>query len=140
MTLRACRALVIDTADVARDFPVAFADHLRAGGIELTVDDERVAARRRVKTGAQLAGIRRAQRAADAAMARAARAAAPAAADGAGSCSTAASPASAMQGGHRRRVPRARRELSDDVIVAHGPQSARGHDIGSGAVEPASRW
>ena len=53
-------------------FPLAVADHLRGGGVELVVDAERFADRRRAKTDAQLAGIRRAQKAADAAMAVAA--------------------------------------------------------------------
>ena len=53
------------------DFPVAIADRLRADGITLTVDDGVVAARRRVKEGAELQGIRAAQAAAHAATARA---------------------------------------------------------------------
>src|SRR5665213_502701 len=37
------------------------ADRLRAGGIQITVDDEFVADRRRVKAGAELQGVRAAQ-------------------------------------------------------------------------------
>ena len=72
VVLRAVRGLGIDEAVVPGDFPVAIADLLRADGIALIVDDERVAARRRVKAGAELAGIRAAQQAAHAATARAA--------------------------------------------------------------------
>ena len=72
VVLRAVRGLGIDEAIVPGDFPVAIADRLRADGIALIVDDEFVAARRRVKAGAELAGIRAAQQAAHAATARAA--------------------------------------------------------------------
>jgi Xaa-Pro aminopeptidase len=72
VVLRAVRGLGIDEAIVPGDFPVAIADRLRADGIALIVDDELVAARRRVKAGAELAGIRAAQQAAHAATARAA--------------------------------------------------------------------
>ncbi|HEY1714962.1 MAG TPA: M24 family metallopeptidase [Solirubrobacteraceae bacterium] len=72
VVLRAVRGLGIDEAIVPGDFPVAIADRLRADGIALIVDDELVAARRRVKAGAELAGIRAAQEAAHAATARAA--------------------------------------------------------------------
>jgi Xaa-Pro aminopeptidase len=73
VVLRALRQLGIGEATVPGDFPVALADRLRAEGISITIDDAAVAARRRVKAGAELAGIRAAQRAAHAAMARAAQ-------------------------------------------------------------------
>ena len=72
VVLRVVRRLGISDAIVPGDFPVAIADRLRADGITLTVDDESVAARRRVKAGAELAGVRAAQQAAHAATARAA--------------------------------------------------------------------
>jgi Xaa-Pro aminopeptidase len=72
VVLRAVRQLGIGEAIVPGDFPVAIADRLRAAGIVLTVDDEAIATRRRVKAGAELDGIRAAQRAAVAATARAA--------------------------------------------------------------------
>ena len=50
---------------------MAVADRLRAEGIAVTVDGPAVEARRRVKSPAELAGIRRAQRAAEAGMAAA---------------------------------------------------------------------
>jgi Xaa-Pro aminopeptidase len=49
-------------------FPVGLADRLRADGLTLTVDDEAVKMRRRAKSEAELAGIRRAQTAAHAGM------------------------------------------------------------------------
>ena len=48
--------------------PVAVADRLRADGIVIQPDDRAVAARRRVKSAAELDGIRRAQAAAEAGM------------------------------------------------------------------------
>jgi Xaa-Pro aminopeptidase len=123
--LRACRELGVESAAVPFGFPLAVADHLRAGGVELRVDQERYAARRRVKTAGELEGIRRAQKAADAAMAVAAeliRALAPG--------TTSASVREAM----RARVAELGGELPDDVIVAHGAQGAVGHDSGSGTI------
>ncbi len=73
IALRACRELGVTAALVPPRFPVFVADHLRANGIELTVDGETFVARRRRKSPAQLEGIRRAQAAADAAMGVAAR-------------------------------------------------------------------
>jgi Xaa-Pro aminopeptidase len=61
------RRAIVDFA-----FPVGLADRLRADGIELTVDDPAVKARRRGKTPGEMDGIRRAQAAAEAAMATAA--------------------------------------------------------------------
>ncbi len=55
-------------AIVPGDFPLAVADRLRADGVALTVDDGAVAARRRPKAGAELDGVRAAQRAAEAGM------------------------------------------------------------------------
>ncbi len=69
--LRAVHRLGIGEAVIPGSFPVAVADRLRGEGIALTIDDELVAARRRVKQGAELDGVRAAQRAATAAMARA---------------------------------------------------------------------
>src|SRR5574340_257606 len=67
--LRACRALGIAEALVPGRFPLGVADHLREGGVRLTIDEEHFHDRRRVKTEAELDGIRRAQRAAEAATA-----------------------------------------------------------------------
>jgi Xaa-Pro aminopeptidase len=63
--------LGIREAAVPGEFPVGMADALRAAGVALTVDEARFAARRRVKAGGELEGIREAQVAAHAAMARA---------------------------------------------------------------------
>jgi Xaa-Pro aminopeptidase len=69
---RAAERLGISEALVPGDFPLAVADRLRGAGVKLTVDTPAVEERRRVKAGAELEGIRAAQRAAETAMAAAA--------------------------------------------------------------------
>lgn len=123
--LRLVGDLGVERCAVPPDFPLFVADHLRAGGVELQADADAFMRRRRVKTGAQLEGILRAQAAADAAMA------------------TARDLLSALRDGLTSEdVRRAMQavcaehgaELPDDVIVASGPQSASGHDSGSGPI------
>ena len=105
------------------EFPLGVADHLRAAGVELDVDQEAFVARRRVKTPAQLEGIRRAQAAADAAMGVAARM------------------IRELPNGLTSEAVRKEMQvlcdargcdLADDVIVSHGPQGAVGHEPGHG--------
>jgi Xaa-Pro aminopeptidase len=125
VALRACRELGLERAIVPPTFPLAVADHLRAGGVALDVDAEAFALRRRAKTEAQLAGIRRAQKAADAAMAVAAdliRELRP------GLACEEVRDAMAQVCDERGC------DLPGDVIVAHGPQSADGHESGFGAL------
>ena len=123
IALRLCRELGVTSARVPPTFPLAVADHLRAGGIELVPDEELFVERRRTKSGAQLDGIRRAQRAADAAMAVAAEMI------HAGG-TTAEDVRAAMQAVCEERGC----ELPDDVVVAPGAQGAVGHDSGSGPL------
>jgi Xaa-Pro aminopeptidase len=126
ISLRAARALGIAKASVPPDFPLFVADHLRANGIELTVDDDEFVRRRRVKSGTELDGIRRAQKAADAAMG-VARALIHELRPGL----TSEEVRFAMQATCEEHGC----ELPDDVIVSHGAQSAIGHESGSGAIE-----
>ena len=69
---RAAAAMGVREAVVDPEMPVGVADRLRADGLTLTPDARAIAARRRVKSAAELAGIRRAQAAAEAGMAAAA--------------------------------------------------------------------
>jgi len=125
LTLRAAQRIGIAEASVPAEFPVGVADRLRAAGIVLTVDPEAFVSRRRVKTQAQLDGMRRAQKAADAAMAVAAglihelRAGL-----------TSEEVRAAMQAVCEERGC----ELPDDVIVSHGAQAALGHEPGHGEI------
>jgi len=70
--VRAVTSLEIREAAVPPNFPMALADRLRAEGVELTAAGALFAERRRHKTDAEMAGIRRATAAALAAMAQAA--------------------------------------------------------------------
>jgi Xaa-Pro aminopeptidase len=122
---RACEQFGVADAIVPSEFPVGVADHLRAGGIELTVDPEAFVTRRRTKTDAEIAGIRRAQAAADAAMA------------------VGAELIHELRAGLTSEEVRAAMQavceehgcdLEDDVIVSHGPQGAVGHESGHGEI------
>jgi Xaa-Pro aminopeptidase len=66
---RLCDRLDLHVAAVPPELPIALADRLRADGIELCADHDLFEERRRVKSVAELAGIRRAQAAAEAGIA-----------------------------------------------------------------------
>ena len=134
--LNACRRLGVESAFVPHVFPLELADHLRANGVELTADRKLFARRRRVKNDAELAGIRRAQRAAAAAM-DAVRESLRRARPSNGALTLDGEPLTS------ERLKRAIGEVlqehdmtADEFIVSHGPQSAVGHDMGSGAIAP----
>ena len=121
---RAVERLGVRDASVPVEFPVALADRLRSRGIQVRVDHAEFARRRRSKSSAEEAGIRRAQAAADAAMARAAE---------------------SLRGGGSITSESVRDEmiavcrehgatLPADVIVASGAAGAIGHDPGSGPL------
>jgi Xaa-Pro aminopeptidase len=125
LALRACRRLGVERALVPPQFPLAVADHLRAGGIELQADAEQFVTRRRSKTPAQIEGIRRAQAAADAAMAVGAR------------MIRELRPGLTSEDVREAMVAVCDEhgcDLPDDVIVSHGPQSAVGHESGHGPI------
>ena len=126
----------VTQATVPHTFPLGLADHLRANGVELTVDREFFHERRRVKNQTELEGIRRAQRAAEAGMdaardllRRADRANGTLTLDGEPLTSERIKDAIA-------RAFMAHGCVSDEFIVSHGAQSAIGHEMGSGAIAP----
>jgi Xaa-Pro aminopeptidase len=133
--VRACRALGITAAVVPWEFPLDLADRLRAADVAITADRGTFERRRRVKSAAELAGIRRAQAAADAGMEAAAallRAAEPRG-DG------------LVAGGEtltcellkqviRDAISAAGGNQGDEMIVSHGAQTAIGHEFGSGPI------
>ena len=136
LVLRACREVGITSAAVPPTFPLEKADFLRLNGVELAVDRGLFEDRRRAKTERELQGIRNAQRACEAALdeARALlRAARP---NGAGLESD----------GEPLTSERLKRTIESvfmrfdveggDMIVSHGPQTAVGHDEGSGRLQP----
>lgn len=73
MTLRAVKRLEVDKVLVPATFRAGVADRLRDGGVDLVIDDDAWAMRRRQKSPWELEGIERAQRAGDTAMLTAAR-------------------------------------------------------------------
>jgi Xaa-Pro aminopeptidase len=138
LALQAVRSLGLERASVPKDFPVWLADRLRAAGVELDVDQDLFDDRRRAKTEAQLAGMRRAQRAAEAAMdaCRALLRRAEIRGD------------ELLLDGEQLTVERVKADLNvvfaahdttaDEYIVAPGAQGAVGHDMGSGPIRPGT--
>ena len=130
VALRACREYGVDSAVVPFDFPLAVAEHLRAGGVEITVDAQHFERRRRVKTAHQIDGIRRAQAAADAAMGVAAQMLRECADD---LTSEAVREAMATLCDERGC------DLPPDVVVAANGDAASGHESGSGPIVRGDR-
>jgi len=132
---RACEALGITTATVPGTFPLELADWLRANGIEVTADRDFFADRRRRKTAAELAGLRRAQRACEAALDIARELLRNASVNG-----------TLELGGEPLTSERIKAEVervfsehgayADEFIVAHGAQTAIGHEGGHGPILP----
>src|SRR5690349_24513270 len=134
--LRAARRFGVEQAVVPSTFPLEVADHLRANGIEVTADRECFVQRRRVKNDAELAGIRRAQRAAEAGM-DAARELMRAAERQNGSLMLEGEPLTCER--IKLAVEQAftaNGAFADEFIVSHGSQTAVGHDMGSGSIAP----
>jgi Xaa-Pro aminopeptidase len=136
LVLRACRELGISSAAVPPAFPLETADFLRANGIRLDVDRELFANRRRAKNDRELEGIRNAQRACEAALDEARVLLRGARANGGG----------LEAEGRPLTSERLKRTIESvfmrfdvegsEMIVSHGPQTAVGHDMGSGQLQP----
>jgi Xaa-Pro aminopeptidase len=136
VAVRGCRELGIDHAVVPPSFPLGHADHLRANGVEVTVERDLFDNRRRSKTSTEIAGIRRAQRACEAALDASRELLRKAQANGAG----------LEVDGEPLTCERIKRVIEDvfadhdvegsDMIVSHGPQTAVGHNMGSGQIAP----
>jgi Xaa-Pro aminopeptidase len=136
LAVRGCRELGIEQAVVPPSFPLEYADHLRANGVEVTIDRDLFDDRRRSKTETEVAGIRRAQRACEAALDASRELLRRAQPNGAG----------LEIDGEPLTCERIKRVIEDvfadhdvegsDMIVAHGPQTAVGHNMGSGQIAP----
>jgi Xaa-Pro aminopeptidase len=132
---RGAAAMGVREALADPEMPVAIADRLRADGIVLHPDAAAIAARRRVKSAAEVAGIRRAQCAAEAGLRAAAELlrSATVAADGLmleGTPLTAERVREQLREGCRRSGAPA----PADVIVSSLWQGAGGHDPGAGPL------
>ena len=136
LALRAVQEWGVSSAVVPSAFPLELADRLRANGVELTVDRDLFLQRRRVKNEAELAGIRRAQRGADEAMGAARELLRSAEARNGGLVVEGEPLTSERIKLEIQRVFGEHGLASDDFIVSHGPQSAVGHDMGSGPITP----
>ena len=134
--LRACRELGVTAAAVPAAFPLELGDYLRANGVELTVDRDLFDGRRRSKNATELRGIRNAQKACEAALDRARELFRRTEQNGDG----------LTLDGEPLTSERVKRAIEDvfadfgvegsDMIVSHGPQTAVGHDMGSGQIRP----
>jgi Xaa-Pro aminopeptidase len=136
VSLIACRELGLTEVLAPPTFPLEIADHLRAGGVQIRADRDLFSLRRRVKNEHELAGIRRAQRACEAAIDMARdllRRAEPK--DDAlhldGELLTCERVKAAIE-----TVFSEHGVTAEESIVSHGPQTAVGHDMGSGAIGP----
>ena len=138
LSLRAVAGLGLKRVSVPATFPVWLADRLRADGVELVVDQDLFDDRRRAKTEAQLAGMKRAQRAAQAAM---------------DACRELLRRAEIrgdelLLDGEQLTVERVKADMSvvfaahdttaDEYIVAPGAQGAVGHEMGSGPINAST--
>jgi Xaa-Pro aminopeptidase len=134
--VRAVQRVGIQAAIVPPEFPLALADRLRAVDVELTPDDERFEARRRRKTAAEMAGIRRATDAGLAGLAECARALREASIDGDQLRLDGEVLSSEIVRARVRAVcARAGAPAPDDIIVAPmRPGDAVGHESGSGPL------
>jgi Xaa-Pro aminopeptidase len=135
LVVRAVCRLGVERAIVPASFPLLTADRLRAAGVELTPDRMPFDRRRRVKTGAELAGVRRAQAAAEAGMAAARDLLHRARPDAGGALEVDGQPltsewvksaigAAFLEGG----------ASADEFVVSHGAQAAIGHHTGEGRL------
>jgi Xaa-Pro aminopeptidase len=135
IAVRAVRTLGVERAIVPDTFPLSVADRLRAAGVELTPDGEAFADRRRAKSTAELAGIRRAQAAAEAGMAAARDLLAAGAPDGDGILLAGGMPVTSER--LRTAVAAmfvAHGAAADEFITSHGTQTAIGHHLGEGPI------
>jgi Xaa-Pro aminopeptidase len=126
--VRGVRELGLRSAVVPETFPLWLADVLRGEGVELAVDKDFFDDRRRVKSEAELAGMRRAQRAAEAAMDAARGLLRTRVANGGLTVEEVKAAMGVVFAEHNT--------TADEFIVAPGPQGAVGHDMGSGPIEP----
>ena len=119
---QACKLMGVERALVPWSFPLETADHLREAGIQVIPTRELFDTRRRVKSAAEVAGIRRATRAAEAGLTAAREAVRV-----------------GLEIEELRAIVREAVEGAGGVLgeftVSRGPQTALGHAQGSGAIQ-----
>src|SRR4051794_3370615 len=136
VALRACRELGLERPLVPPGFPAAHADFLRANGVDVVVERDLFNDRRRSKNETEIAGIRRAQHACEAAL-DASRDLLRRAKPNGGGLEVDGEPLTS------ERIKRVIEDVfadhgveGSDMIVSHGPQTAVGHNMGSGQIAP----
>ena len=134
LALRVAAGLGIGRATVPRAFPLGIADALRANGIELEVDQRLFDERRRRKSGHELEGIRRAERAAEAGMAVARDLLVRSEPVNGGLVVDGEPLTCELLKERIQAVFLTHGALAEEMIVSHGPQTAVGHDMGSGPI------
>ena len=135
LALRACREVGVERAAVPPSFPTEHADYLRVNGIELAVDSDLFDNRRRVKNETELSGIRNAQKACEAALDAARELLRRAEPNGAG-LEVDGEPLTCEHLKHVIEGVFSRFDVdAGEMIVSHGPQTAVGHDMGSGRIK-----
>jgi len=133
--VRAVVGLGVEKATVPGTFPLLLADKIRAKGVDLVPDQSFFVERRRVKSEAELAGIRRAQTAAEAGMAAARDLLRRAEQNGRGLQVDGEPLTSERIKAAISRAFLANGASAGDFIVSHGSQSAIGHHMGAGQIE-----
>jgi Xaa-Pro aminopeptidase len=135
LVVRVAAALGVTSAVVPASFPVQVADRLRAAGVELVPDREEFAERRRSKSAAEVAGVRRAQAAAEAGMRAAGELLAAASVDSNGGLVVDGRPlTSEVLHEAIGSAFLASGGTAEVFIASHGPQTAIGHHLGEGQV------
>jgi Xaa-Pro aminopeptidase len=132
--IRAAKELGVRDAVVPWTFGLELADALRDAGISVRADRGFFDDRRRVKNDAELEGLRRAQKAAEAGM-HAGRELLRRAEIRDGALVLDGEPLTSERIKHDVEAAFSAHEASaEEMIVSHGPQTAIGHDMGSGEI------
>jgi Xaa-Pro aminopeptidase len=132
--LRAAKELGVREAVVPPTFGLELADALREEGVAVRADRDFFVRRRRAKNDAELAGIRRAQRAAEAGL-RAGLELLRRAETRDGALVLDGEPLTCERLKADIEAAFSAHECSaEEMIVSHGPQTAIGHDMGSGQI------
>ena len=116
-------------------FPLELADRLREDGIALEVDREQFDLRRRSKNATEIAGLRRAQHACEAALDVAREMLRSATVNGTLVLDGTALTSERIKA-EVERVFTEHGVVADEFIVAHGAQTAIGHEMGHGPILP----
>jgi len=135
IVVRAARSLGVSSAVVPATFPLLTGDRLRAAGVTLMPDQSVFDDRRRVKSGAELEGIRRALAAAEAGMAAARELLQRARPNAGGVLELDGRPLDAAR--VKQTIAQAFLEhgaSADEFVVSHGGQAAIGHHMGEGEL------